>query len=289
MNKRFIFILALSLLVIYFAHSPNTLLGLRSYIIMYPYSYKHKTESILSKKNVDLYIPGGTITREKDWYPFIMTFNDDKGFSKYTGKDLNLTILYNFGHFEYSEGASSYYNPYSPYYSSFYGGYAIYNNEVPEEGFGFDKNGNINIEELSLIPKYDQTALVLPSIGCPRDRIIFEAKVDAISKDVEYMGIKGWVKVDSTIITNSPIHKYKENHRGYIQFGRPNDSYYSGEDFPVIQLKGRIYVKYIDKYNMTFVLYVMAPNMTTVENCDKKILSKSRIIDLLHTQSSNKK
>jgi hypothetical protein len=64
-------------------------------------------------------------TIEKDWYPFVITFNDDEGFSNFIGRDLNYTVLYNFGAFEYLNGASMIYNPQSQYYSSFYGAYFI--------------------------------------------------------------------------------------------------------------------------------------------------------------------
>ena len=65
-------------------------------------------------------MPGGLSTREKDWYPFVMTFNDDKGFSNFINRDMNFTVLYNFGAFEYINGASSIYNFNSDYYGAFY-------------------------------------------------------------------------------------------------------------------------------------------------------------------------
>jgi len=245
---------------------------------MSPYSYIHKLQSIIRKNKIEFYIPGGRITKGKDWYPFVVTFNDDEGFSKYTNMDLSLTVLYNFGHFESIKGSSSYYNPTSPYYSSFYGGYVIYNNETPAKSFGFYDNGEINVDELALVPKYDQTRLVLPSLGCPLDEIIFRSTIDNIDKSVEYLGIDGWTMVNTTIITNSPIHKAKESQRGYLQYGNPQEDYYDGEDFPPITLKGRVYVRYFKEYKATFALYILAPEVDTIDGCDKNILSKSRIL-----------
>jgi hypothetical protein len=246
---------------------------------MYPYSHKHKIESILNKKNINFYIPGGIYTKKRDWYPFVLTFNDDQGFSKYTGKNLALTILYSFGHFDKHFGTSTYYNPQSPYFSSFYGGYIVYNYNSPNDRFGFYDNSKVNIDELILIPKYDQTMLVLPSLGCPLNKIIFESEINKIQYNVDYIGIDGWVKIDATIKTNSPIHKYNKKHLGYIQYGKPIREYYNGIDFPLTTLKGRIYVKYIEKYKMTFVLYVMAPKQSIIEECDKSLLLKSKIYD----------
>jgi len=275
--KKLLFLIIIILLILYFFSKTPIYYTLRSYLIMYPYSYSHERNSILSKKDIDFYIPSGNSTPNSDWYPFMITFNDDVGFSTYTGKDLSFTILYNFGHFDMIKGCSSYYNPDSPYYSSFYGGYVVHDNESPDRMFGFNSNGEADVDMLSLVPKYDQTVLVLPSIGCPSEKIVFDTSIDYIEKDVNYINLDGWTRIDSTIRTNSPIHKYENKYRAYIQYGKPHKEYYLGDDFPVIELKGRIYAKFIDKYNSTFVLYVMAPSTKIVDECDRELLSKSII------------
>ena len=275
--KRLTLLICILFFIVFIFSKTPLYYSFRSYAIMHPYSYLHKLNSILYKKDIIFYIPGGNSTSKPDWYPFVMTFNDNEGFSNFTNRDLSFTVLYNFGHFETLKGCSAYYNPDSKYYSSFYGGYIIHDNKNPDNMFGFKSNGKIDTEMLTLVPKYDQTVLVLPSIGCPKDRIIFDATVDNIEENISYIDSEGWTKVDSTIITNSPIHKYSNKHSGYIQYGKPNKSYYPENDFPVITLKGRIYAKYIDKYNSTFVLYVMAPSNEVVEECDREFLSKSII------------
>ncbi|MTI46440.1 MAG: hypothetical protein FH761_01260 [Firmicutes bacterium] len=276
-KKRFFKILLIILAIYLFSLTPIYFM-FRSYIIMFPYSLLQEKKSILCEKNIDFNIPGGNSTLKRDWYPFMMYFNSDKGFSKYTDQDLSLTILYNFGHFKALEGCSSYYDPNSPYFGSFYGGYVIYNNENPDNMYGFNEDGSINIKELTQIPKYDQLKLVLSSLGCPSNSRIFESKVDNIETNISYLGLNQWMKIDSTIKTNTPIHKYKEHQRGYLQYGEPISKYYTKEEFPIRTLKGRIYAKYIDEYKMTFVLYILAPNNDTIDLCDKEILSKSSII-----------
>ncbi len=243
---------------------------------MPPYSYIQKQDSILNKKNIDFYIPGGVATKEKDWYPFMLYFNSDEGFSSYSGKNLSLTILYSFGAFNHKKGFSTYYDSDSLYYSSFCGGYAVYNHDEPTNPFGFSNKG-INIDELALIPKYDQTRLVLPSIGCPYNKITFNTNIDDVQYDVNYIGIDGWTKIDSTIITNSPIHNPEKNYHGYIQYGKPVQNIKVEEEFPLIELKGRMYAIYFEEHNMTFILYVLAPTLDTVNKCDRDILSKANI------------
>lgn len=59
------------------------------------------------RKGFDIHIPGGLATWKTDWYPFVMTFVDNKGFQSYMGnKNLSLTILYNFPAFSLLNGCS---------------------------------------------------------------------------------------------------------------------------------------------------------------------------------------
>ncbi len=264
-------------IVLFILFNSSLYFPLRSYIVMFFYSKIHEGESLMNKHDIGLKIPGGLSTRNKDWYPFVMTFNDNIGFSRYFGKNTDLTILYNFGHFQLREGSSSYYNPSSSYFSSFYGGYLVKSKDVSHPPFGFNSDGSINIDEVSLVPKYDQEVLVLGSLGCPRDKVRFDVSIDKIEYDVNYIDYEGWTKVDSTIITNSPVHSFTENHTAYIQYGRPIEKYYNNEDFPIITLKGRTYVRHLKEDNISLFLYVLAPNMDTVEECDETILSKTKL------------
>lgn len=275
-RKKVLIILPILIIIYFFIKSP-LFLTFRSYMFMKPYSYQQKLESILVKNDFDLYIPGGKITKERDWYPFILFHNADKGFSNYTNKELSLTILYNFGHFKFLDGYSTYYDPNSPYFGSFYGGYVVQNKKNPKLAYGFNDDGSLNIDEVILIPKYDQTKLVLPSLGCPSSIREFSSDIDNTTNDVKYLGIDGWTKINSTVKTNAPIHKYKKNYRGYIQYGKPIEKYYNGRDFPITTFKGRIYIKYIDQLKATVVMYILAPNENIIDKCDKEILSKSRI------------
>lgn len=275
MKKSLFYSIITFLIVLLILINTSLWFPLRSYTIMFFYSKIHERESLLAKYNIDLKIPAGLSTKNSDWYPFVMTFNDNAGFSRYLNRNTSLTVLYNFGHFELKDGSSTYYNPDSKYFSSFYGGYLVKNNEKNSFPFGFHNDGTINLEEISLVPKYDQEELVLSSLGCPRSKMKFDVSIDNIEYDVHYADFKGWTKVDSTITTNSPIHIYKKNHTAYIQYGKPISRYSTSEDFPIITLKGRTYVKYLKDYKMSIFLYILAPSVDTVNECDQNILSKT--------------
>lgn len=277
MIKKIFYTILIFLIIIFVISKTPLWFPLRSYFVMYIFSNVEEKESLIEEENIKFKIPGGISTIKRDWYPFVIIFNDDEGFSRYIGKKLSLTILYNFGYFQIKDGSSSYYNPNSKYYSSFYGGYLVRNDETKSLPFGFDTNNNINIKELTAVPKYDLDKLVLRSLGCPENKIKIDYTIDDIKDNIDYVGYENWVKIDTTIQANSPLHAYKEEKRAYIQYGRPIEKYVHEEDFPIITLKGRMYVKYFEKYNLTVFLYVICKDINTIEECDKEILSKSII------------
>ncbi len=249
---------------------------IRSYVVMRPYSAFCYRDSLMKKDSIRFRIPGGASTKKPDWYPFVMTFNDSEGLSRYLGEQVEFTILYNFGYFPLSKGTSSYYVPGSDYYSSFYGGYIIKPGDKNRR-FGFLPDGKIDAGEIVKVPEYDQRALVLSSIGCPWEESVFREEISSVQYSVQYAGYGDWVRIDSGIRTNSPVHEYRGFQQGYLQYGRtPGRLSHSG-DFPVIDLAGRVYVRYFEEYHATIVLYIMAPSLETVNECDREILSKTTI------------
>src|SRR5690554_3406698 len=95
--------------------------GIRSYSIMFPYSRVHQRQSILHKEDIKVQVPGCIKTSQKDWFPFMIYFTDNDGFSRFIGEKAYFTVMYNFGAFDRPWSHSVYYDSESPYYSSFYG------------------------------------------------------------------------------------------------------------------------------------------------------------------------
>ena len=97
--------------------------------VMSVYSGMHERQSIMHEKGIELAIPGGSATKETDWYPFVMTFNPSEvSFCRFIGEtNRKLTILYNFPAFDLrrGKGCSRLYDPTSPYYNAFYGAYLV--------------------------------------------------------------------------------------------------------------------------------------------------------------------
>ncbi|MFA6808893.1 MAG: hypothetical protein WCR27_07860 [Eubacteriales bacterium] len=244
----------------------------RSYVVMYFYSLYEENHSLLSEKNISIEIPGGVSTEEKDWYPFVMAFDDSQGFSRYVGKNLSLTILYNFGAFKWNEKMSSIFNPDSPYYTSFYGAYLVRQDESLGE-YGFESGGKIDVGEVFAVPEYDFKYLVLQSIGCVNP--VLKIEDYEVRENVKYLGYEGWTRIDADLETSGTAHKYSQDCLAYIQYGKPE--YFSEQDFSTVKMKGRIYAKYIEEYGCTIYFYIFMPEKNDLEKCDREILSKTKI------------
>lgn len=242
----------------------------KSFTIMAAYSWSEERNSLLKKENIKIDIPGGITTMKKDYFPFVMTFNDSVGFSDYISESVALSVLYNFGAFEYSKGASSYYNSSSNYFNSFYGAYIVKGEERP---YGFSEDGRANYDEIAKIAEYDVKTLVLESIGCENPQ--FDFSIEKETTQSEFLGYSDWTVIDANIITNSPIHAYLNNYQAYIQYGKPPKEYYDGQDFPLIEQKGKILGKYFKEKECAIFFYVLAQDKATIEETFENFLMKT--------------
>ena len=127
-GRRRLAAVGILLLLVSFMLSPFSKYIL-SLSVMSVYSGMHERQSIMHEKGIELAIPGGSATKETDWYPFVMTFNPSEvSFCRFIGEtNRKLTILYNFPAFDlrWGKGCSRLYDPTSPYYNAFYGAYLV--------------------------------------------------------------------------------------------------------------------------------------------------------------------
>lgn len=241
------------------------------------YKEINKRDSVLSMEDINFEIPSGAHTDAKDWMPIMVWYHDKGGFSYLMGKELDLTVLYTYGAFDSLFGASNYYNEDSPYYGAFCGGYAIRDKKNPKDAFGFDDDGSIVLDEFESVPKYDQKQLVLPALGCPIDKRIFNTKIISIEEDIEYAGYNGWVRVNSLIFTNGPAHNSSKFNIGYLQYGKPPKLLESKVNFQPQWFRGRMYMRYFEDIEMTICLYVICKNEKEINICDDELLSNAKI------------
>lgn len=252
--------------------------------VMSVYSGIHEKDSIMAQKAIELEIPGGNATAEKDWYPFVMTFNPGSSFGRIAGdSSLELSILYNFGAFDLRRGCSILYDRTSEYYSSFYGAYlvtrkddeAAVSSACSTAPFGFDSEGHIDTEQIAIVPEFDFQHLVLGDFGIGTSEEVFQWDAETAAEDVSYLGYDGWSRVDANLLINGAAHIKRGFRRSYLQYGVPAYDVTENKDFLPVEMEGRIYGRYFEEWDTSVFLYILTPGKETLEKCDRDILSKS--------------
>lgn len=268
--------------------------------VMSVYSGMHEKESVLAEKKVELKIPSGS---GKGWYPFVMTFNPNSAdFCRFAGLPedaVRLSILYNFPAFDLSwgKGCSRLFDETSPYYNSFYGAYAV-SGSTDGSPYGFHADGSLNQEEIAEVAKYDFQRLVLGDFGlAPRDRVFtWTASAEAeegaageasetaaaASKQNLFLGETGWQRVDADLLVNGCAHSADGFVRSYLQYGTPNYDISKTDDenkrpFTPVEMKGRIYAKYLEEKDLSVFFYIIAADEKVLEQTDEEILRSSKL------------
>lgn len=268
LKKRFVIS---SILILIFVLSP-LFPFFKSLIVMSVSSAYERKHSVLNQENISIDMPGGLITEEKDWYPFVMTFNASEPFSKYIGREVELSILYNFGAFNYMQGASSFYNAQSDYYTAFYGAYVV---KDTTGSFGYNEDGTPNYNEMFSVPAYDMRYLVLSSLGCVEP--LFQLENQFTSTEQALFGYEGWHVVEGTIITQSPMHKKTDGKLAYIQYGEPPKLNENIESFPMIKMYAKLYARYFEEKNCSVFFYILTPKIYTIDEWERDILMNTEL------------
>lgn len=244
-----------------------------SLAVMSVYSRECEKASLLNDKGIFLQIPGGGSTAKDDWYPFVMTFCDDEGFSRYIGEpDSRLTILYNFPAFSYSKGCSRLFDESSPYYNGFYGAYLV---ETPDEvPYGFDgATGELRETAITDVARYDFFKLVLEDFGLKSTDKIFEYSVTDKRANQTFVGYDGWTRVDATITVNGAAHNSDGFVQSYIQYGKPN--FPTNEPFKPTTVYCVAYARYFEEWDTSVFFYAMSADRAATQECVVELLGKS--------------
>ena len=284
-KKTAAIVAAVALALMFFIISPLFPYAV-SLSVMSVYSHIHEADSIMANKGIELAIPGGGETSEDDWYPFVMTFNPGEAFGRTVGdRNLELTILYNFGAFDLRRGCSRLYDRDSDYYNSFYGAYLVTRKDDGSKAskdsmtapFGFDSQGNMDPEQTAIVPKFDFQHLVLGDFGIRTSEQVFEWTAETISEDVSYLGRDGWSRVDASLLVNGASHVKDGFRHSYLQYGSPGYDISEDDAFKPVSMRGRIYGRYFEEWDTSVFFYILTPEKETLERCDREILSKSRL------------
>lgn len=242
---------------------------LRSMAVMSVYSAYCSRNSLEKQEGFRLSIPGGMATGERDWYPLVLFYDASQEFSMKTGTPTQLNIYYNFPAYDLWKGSSWLFEPDSPYYTGFYGAYCL-KGDVP---YGFQKNGKLDLEEITKVLRFDLFELVLDDFGLNPAQGVFDWEMDE-EQQISYAGKDGWSRVDARITTNGAQHSPDEFRVSYLQYGIPPDS---TEEFKPVTLYGRLIGQYFEEWDTSIFFYILAPDLNVLDSCDRRILSASRL------------
>ena len=236
------------------------------------YSAMHHAESLMKSESADIKIPGGLKTSKQDWYPFVMTFSADIPYSCYIGEpDARLDIMYNFPAFAYTKGCSRLFDRQSDFYNSFYGAYIV--RDSSNERL---KQGIIDEERAADIARFDFFNLVLEDFGLSQTEQVFDFTVTDRQNDIDYAGYQGWSHIKAEIKVNGAAHENPTAAMSYLQYGKPNFGEVK-DDFAPVDMSGLIYARYFPGMDAGVYFYVMAASEEVCDECDREILSQSKL------------
>lgn len=231
-----------------------TVLILNSYYLISLVVMSLNNKDNIMKSELGVQLSDLSIVRPHgEWYPLINAYVDNT-FSNYIKKNVDLLIYYSYG--DFIKGSSTVFDPNSKYFNSFFGCYVIRQNEI---GFyGFKDDGDLDLEEILQVPKYDYDFLVVGSLGLKNESIITDYSASMVSS------VDGNHYVELMITTNSMYHQYEQFNLNYLQYGLPYIRKAEQDFFP-IQMSGKFK---ITKYNenITLIYYIFSPNRDIVKN-----------------------
>ena len=269
----------------------------RSLAVMKIYSASCAKGSLPETNGFEVSIPSG-----RGWYPFVMNFSDDNGFSVYTDKpDMRLTIFYNFSAFDLTKGCSRLYDVKSPYYSAFYGAYFVENKGALSEGggqaapYGFavahEKDSFTGGDEqrtdakntaylfesnaVAEVARFDYFNLVLGDFGLRKEDRVFSYEETARESGASFIGYEGWTRIECEMRVNGAAHVKEGSVQSYLQYGEP--AFPADVPFAPVDMHGIIIARYFEEFDVSAFFYCMAPDRQVCLDCEEEILRQSSL------------
>lgn len=231
--------------------------GLRSDLALQIQGRGFKKESVFNRVGLELDIPTAKDYPGSGWSKSMKLYHPGDKFPHDESKG-EMSILYNFGRFE--EDRSTFYEPNSDCFNAHYGVYFI---QLDQGVFGWE-NEKLDEQAIVKLVSFDQLELVMSSLDCSASRQHFEYEITDIKEGLSMAGFSDWVQIDALIKTNSPLHQKKSNALGYIQYGEPPKNY-KGEDFPVVSMQGRLYMRYDKTLDVTVIYFVIGKTQAFID------------------------
>lgn len=265
-------IITLVFIIVFMAAVPFTRLPV-SMLIMQINNIYQGAGDLTETQGIEIDMPSGRLSDDQVWYPFLMSYNAGDGFSKASGKNIDLTILYNFASYDALRGGSRFFEKGSPYNGAFYGAYLIKEESDPFT-YMFNEEGAVIKGSALEIAKYDYLNLVIRGLGAPDQALVFDQDADLMTS--RNFGGYEWTEISAKGKCTSPSHEFQSFQLGYLQFGLPYGK--NPSDFEEISMHSRVWVTKIKEKNTTLVLYAMTPDPTYLEAMSQKIIYETNVV-----------
>ncbi len=250
-----ILLLALSLV---FLLSPFTTRA-RSLVIMTIYDRYQDQHGIPKKDHIILTMP----FENMDFYPLMVTYNDDLGLSHFMKKPVEFTVEYTFADFLPLKSHSPIYDVDHALYNAYLGVYYVKGNK-----------GMMSEEDALRVASYDAKRLALPAVGLDSNHATFEVKDTSKTQENISFAQRDWILYSSQIVTNSPLHSLGGFSPGDLQFGK---SPKSTEEYPLVQMEGRLYLTYLKDKDINLCIYFLVKDRNTADLIQKQIILNARV------------
>ena len=136
--------------------------------------------------------------------------------------------------------------------------------------------GEISLEEVAQILRFDLFELVLDDLGLPSEQKVFSWELTGDPEKISYIGWEDWTRVDARITVNGTAHSPGRSCLSYLQYGAPVQE--ASETYAATQLYGRLIGQYFPEWRTSIFFYILTAQPEALEQCDRRILSRSRLI-----------
>jgi len=174
----------------------------------------------------DVIVPGALPAMKRDTIP-----------AQYLLRLVDVVMAFAIGDYGVRYDCSSYYDPSSPWYNVFYGGYGLRSYKPNGVPWGYDGHGNPDWDEYLEIPRVDYCFLTAGQFGCPPEAMHFEVEHTKSERGPV------WDTLDLVVSMTSGLHDPATclaAPQTYVIYGVPPKEFLQGHrPFERVTLRGR--------------------------------------------------
>lgn len=176
-----------------------------------------------------------------------------------TGMPVDLVVFFDLADWAPGAPGSAYFDPRSPWYNGFLGGYGVRVRDASRPPWGFAADGAPLDDEMLAVVRCDYDVLTAGALGCPPDRRTTRVlRAEGVTRGA-------WRHLRAEFVIPSALHRLRDARRPdplyYVAFGLPDERLVDaerGESYPPVAMEGEMLYRRIDA-RTTFAFGAMFP------------------------------